>query len=407
MTVAVGIDIGSVSHAVAVCREGAQEAERQGLKIAANLGGFDDLDAWLRRQPEPVARVVMESSGHYWCNLASHLCRQGYPVAVVNPLEAKYFGKRRLQRSKSDPADARTLAAFAMVDQPRTREPLVGAELREASRFAMRLTREQGQVCQRILRLVDIGFPELAEVWDDPTCVSALAVLRRAPTARAVARMRVETLAQLRRPGSGGRAIGAAKAGELKRRAATSVATPELEAQVGFEMRLLIGQYDLLEQQIQEADRRVAALLDGEVAQRLLTIPGVGPSTAGALMAEIGDIWRFTDVDQLLAYAGVHPQERSSGKKGANPETSWVMAKTGNAFLREAAYRMAIVGIQHNPIIRAHYARKRAAGKSRMNAVGHCMSKALSLVWGVWRGGKAFDAAHGSAAKTPPTAPEA
>jgi len=294
-----------------------------------------------------------------------------------------------------------------MVDQPPTREPLVGAELREASRFALRLAREQGQVCQRILRLVDIGFPELAEVWDDPTCMSALAVLRRAPTARTVARMRAETLAQLRRPGRGARAIGPAKAAELKRRAATSVAAPELEVQVGFEMRLLIGQYDLLEQQIEEADRRVAALLDGEVAQRLLTIPGVGPSTAGALMAEIGDIWRFTDVDQLLAYAGVHPQERSSGKKGVNPETSWVMAKTGNAFLREAAYRMAIVGIQHNPVIRAHYARKRAAGKSRMNAVGHCMSKALSLVWGVWRGGKAFDAAHGSAATTPPTAPEA
>jgi transposase len=291
-----------------------------------------------------------------------------------------------------------------MVDQPPTREPLVGAELRQASRFALRLAREQGQVCQRILRLVDIGFPELAEVWDDPTC---MAVLRRAPTARAVARMSVEKLAQLRRPGNGGRAIGPGKAAELTRLAATSVAAPELEAQVGFEMRLLIGQYDLLEQQIRETDRRVAALLDGEVAQLLLTIPGVGPSTAGVLMAEIGDIWRFTDVDQLLAYAGVHPREQSSGKKGANPETSWVMAKTGNAFLREAAYRMAVVGIQHNPVIRAHYARKRAAGKSRMNAVGHCMSKALSLVWGVWRGGKAFDAAHGSAAKTSPTAPEA
>jgi cobalamin biosynthesis protein CobT len=113
------------------------------------------------------------------------------------------------------------------------------------------------------------------------------------------------------------------------------------------------------------------------------------------------------DVDQLLAYAGVPPQERSSGKKGANPETSWVMAKTGNAFLREAAYRMAVVGIQHNPVIRAHYARKRAAGKSRMNAVGHCMNKALSLVRGVWRGGKAFDAAHRSAAKSNASAVEA
>jgi transposase len=66
-------------------------------------------------------------------------------------------------------------------------------------------------------------------------------------------------------------------------------------------------------------------------------------------MAEIGDIHRFEDVDQLLAYAGVHPRERSSGKKGAIPETSWTMAKTGNAYVRVAAYRMAVVGIQHNP----------------------------------------------------------
>ena len=30
-----------------------------------------------------------------------------------------------------------------------------------------------------------------------------------------------------------------------------------------------------------------------------------------------------------------------------------------------------------------------------MYAVGHCMSKALSFVWGVWRGGEPFDAAQG------------
>ena len=52
---------------------------------------------------------------------------------------------------------------------------------------------------------------------------------------------------------------------------------------------------------------------------------------------------------------------------------------------------MAVVGVQHNPVIAAHYARKRAAGKSKMNALGHCMRKALSLVWGVWRNGQDFD----------------
>jgi transposase len=397
MSLAVGIDVGAYKCTAAVCRQGEREAERKVLNIATKRGGFSALDAWMVQQGAPISVVVMESSGHYWFNLASHLRRQGYPVAVVNPLQAKYFAKSRLQRSKSDPADARTLAALGTHDQPRISEPLVGAELKEAARFAMRLVREQAQVCQRIQRLVDIGFPELREVWDDPTCVSALAVLRHAPTAAAVARMREDRLARLKRPGSGGRVVGPMKAGQLKQLARTSVAAPELEQQVAFEMRLLTAQHDLLDQQMASADARVASLLDGEVSQRLLSIPGVGPSTAATLMAEIGDIWRFTDVDQLLAYAGVHPKEQSSGTKGANPETSWTMAKTGNAYLRSAAYRMAVVGVQHNPIIRAHYARKRAAGKSAMNALGHCMSKALAIVWGVWRGGKDFDPAHSSA----------
>ncbi len=397
MSLAVGIDVGAYKCAAAVCRQGEREADRKVLTITTKRKGFGELDAWMTKQEAPIEVVVMESSGHYWFNLASHLRRQGYPVAVVNPLQAKYFAKSRLQRSKSDPADARTLAALGTHDQPRISEPLVGAELKEAARFAMRLVREQAQVCQRIQRLVDIGFPELREVWDDPTCVSALAVLRHAPTAAAVARMHQDRLARLKCPGGGGRAIGPLKAGQLKQLAQTSVAAPELAQQVGFAMRLLIAQHDLLDQQIASADTRVASLLDGEVSQRLLSIPGVGPSTAATLMAEIGDIWRFSDVDQLLAYAGVHPKEQSSGKKGANPETSWTMAKTGNSYLRAAAYRMAVVGVQHNPIIRAHYARKRAAGKSAMNSLGHCMSKALAIVWGVWRGDKDFDPAHGSA----------
>jgi transposase len=236
MSLAVGIDVGAYQCAVAVCRQGEREAERKVLNITTQRGGFTSLDTWMVQQGAPIDVVVMESSGHYWCNLASHLRRQGSPVAVVNPLQAKYFAKSRLQRSKSDPADARTLAALGTHDQPRISEPLVGAELKEAARFAMRLVREQAQVCQRIQRLVDIGFPELREVWDDPTCVSALAVLRHAPTAAAVTRRHQDRRARLKRPGVGGRVIGPMKAAQLKQLAQTSVAAPELDEQVRFEM---------------------------------------------------------------------------------------------------------------------------------------------------------------------------
>ena len=388
--VTVGIDIGGRSHAVARCREGLARADREILRVSESRAGFSALDAWLERQAEPVSLVTMESSGHYWMPLASHLRRQDIPVAVVNPLAAKYFARSRLARTKSDPADARSLAEMGMRDQPAVRDPLAGVELRQAARFAMTLVTEQAKVCQRLLRLVELGFPELGELFDDPTCRTAREILRIAPTARAATRRRTATLANAN-AGPGHRRLGVAKAERLQTAAADSIAVPELDAEVAFEVGHLLDQYDLLEGQIAAADRRVAGLLDGELARRLQTIPGVGPAITATLLAEIGDIERFSDFDQLLAFAGVHPAERSSGRKGSNPETAWHMSKAGNSHLRAAAYRMAVVGVQHNPVIAAHYARKRAAGKSKMNALGHCMRKALSLVWGVWRNGADFD----------------
>jgi transposase len=286
---------------------------------------------------------------------------------------------------------------MAMRDQSVPRDPLAGVELRQAARFAMTLVTEQARVCQRLIRLVELGFPELGELFDDPACRTAREVLRIAPTAAVARRKRVSTLADAN-AGPGHRRLGETKAERLKEAAATSIAVSELDAEVAFEVDMLLDQYDLLERQISAAEEHLAALLDGELARRLQTIPGVGPSTCAVLIAEIGDIWRFDDVDQLLAYAGVHPAERSSGRKGADPETSWHMSKAGNAHLRAAAYRMAVVGITHNPVIAAHYERKRAAGKSKMNALGHCMSKALNLVWGVWRNGQDFDPDWGSRA---------
>lgn len=392
--VTVGIDIGGRSHAVARCQDGMTKADREVLRVSQSRAGFAVLDAWLERQPEPVSRVTMESSGHYWMPLASHLRRRDVPVAVVNPLAAKYFARSRLARTKSDPADARSLAEMGMRDQPVVRDPLAGAELRQAARFAMALVQAQARICQRLIRLVELGFPELGELFDDPTCRTGRGLLRIAPTARAAVRRRTSTLANAN-AGPGHRRLGPAKSARLQAAAADSIAVPELEAEVALEVELLLDQYDLLEPQIAAADARVAGLLDGETARRLQTIPGVGPSIAVTFLAEIGDISRFTDFDQLLAFAGVHPAERSSGRKGSNPETAWHMSKAGNSHLRAAAYRMAVVGVRHNPVITAHYARKRAAGKSKMNALGHCMRKALGLVWGVWRNGQDFDPAWG------------
>lgn len=168
MSAVVGIDVGAYKHAAAVCRSGGREAERGVFRLSADRAGFNELDRWLERQG-PVERVVLESSGHYYWPLASHLHRRGYGVAVVNPLQAKYFAKSRLQRSKSDSADARTLAALGMSEELRVQDPLLGAEAKEAARFWGSLVKEQAQVRQKLLRLVEIGFPELKECFKTPS----------------------------------------------------------------------------------------------------------------------------------------------------------------------------------------------------------------------------------------------
>ena len=224
----VGIDIGGRTHAVARCRNGTSRADREILRVSQDRAGFAALDTWLERQAEPVTLVTMESSGHYWMPLASHLRRSAMPVAVVNPLAAKYFARSRLARTKSDPADARSLAEMAMRDAPPARDPLEGVELRQAARFAMTLVTEQSKVCQRLLRLVELGFPELGEVFDDPTCRTAREVLRIAPTARAATRRRTSTLANAN-AGPSHRRLGVAKAERLQAAAASSIAVPELD----------------------------------------------------------------------------------------------------------------------------------------------------------------------------------
>ena len=106
MSVVVGIDVGAYKHAAAICRAGERVAEKRVLRYEATRRGFQELDAWRERQGE-VERVVVESSGHYWWPLASHLHRRGVPVAVVNPLEAKYFAKSRC----SAPSQTRPMRA--------------------------------------------------------------------------------------------------------------------------------------------------------------------------------------------------------------------------------------------------------------------------------------------------------
>ncbi|NEO88579.1 MAG: IS110 family transposase [Spirulina sp. SIO3F2] len=123
--------------------------------------------------------------------------------------------------------------------------------------------------------------------------------------------------------------------------------------------------------------------------KKLLTsISGIGEKTSACLIAEIGDITRFSSARQLAAYAGLTPQQRSSG---TSIQGKTRLCKIGNSHLRQALFFPALTAIRHCAEIRAFYERLLAAGKTKMAGIGAVMHKLIRIVYGVLKSRKPFE----------------
>jgi transposase len=151
---------------------------------------------------------------------------------------------------------------------------------------------------------------------------------------------------------------------------------------------------DLLEAEMAEVRARIHDHFDchpGLRQQRefLISIPGIGETTAATLLAEFGPIARFSQARACAAFAGVVPRE---GRSGTSVRRKPRMSKLGAPALRKALYFPALAALRCNPIIRALRERLLARGKHRMVIVGAAMRKLVHLAFGVLKTGQPFRA---------------
>jgi transposase len=86
-----------------------------------------------------------------------------------------------------------------------------------------------------------------------------------------------------------------------------------------------------LDRQVSELELQIKAWhRENTASQRLETIPGIGPLTASALVASIGDAKTFKNGRQLAAWLGLVPRQDSSGGK----ERLLGISKRGDTYLR-------------------------------------------------------------------------
>jgi len=118
------------------------------------------------------------------------------------------------------------------------------------------------------------------------------------------------------------------------------------------------------------------------------TITGFAETSAVAVLSEVGDVTRYASTRQAACYAGVIP---CSVQSGTSVSSEAHFSPHGNRRLRKALFYPALVAIRHDPRIKAFYLRLRAAGKSKMSAVGAVMHKLLRIAVAILRSGRAYD----------------
>ena len=308
-------------------------------------------------------------------------------MIVLNPLQVAAYRKSGIRKVKNDASDAIWIADYIRIaNLPPTEQNLpVFLQLRELSRFRFRLTEQVGDLKRKLLTILDRVFPEYERQFSSVFLQASRAVLQEAVSAQEFADFDLQELAQVLAEASHGR-FGLEKAEKLQAQARQSVGVGFLTNAVHLEMRCLLAQLELLDAQRGEIDQAIADLMQ-QIPQFITTIPGIGPVTGAAILAEIGDIQRFDTLDKLVAYAGIDATVYQTGQFEASEAH---MSKRGSPYLRHALWCAATAALLHDPSLKTYYQKKRDEGKHHGTALGAVCHKLLARIFVILKDQRAY-----------------
>ncbi|MGD0018868.1 MAG: IS110 family transposase [Candidatus Limnocylindrales bacterium] len=279
----IGLDLG---------RHKGEAAAVDGRGRAVGLGsvevspaGLVDLIARLR----PDDRVVLEASTNTW-SIAELLAPHVAEVVVSNPLRTRAIAEAKV---KTDRIDAATLAELLAADYiPAVWQPDPDTLARRRL-VSLRASLVRGRTGERNRVAAVIGRRLATCPVSDPFGVTGRAWL--------------EGL--------------------------------DLPADERLALAMHLRLHDAIAAEIQLAEAAIArSVRDSAYVRHMLSVPGIGLTTAAALDALIGDIGRFGRPNKLVGYLGLDPAVRQSGARSYTGHISRAGQAHARALLIEAAH---------------------------------------------------------------------
>jgi transposase len=143
----------------------------------------------------------------------------------------------------------------------------------------------------------------------------------------------------------------------------------------------LVDEFALLEKQLAYYQEQLeAGATTHPECQRLMTIPGIGPLTAPALVAAISDASAFKNGRQCAAWLGLGPRQHTTGGK----ERLLGISKRGDTYLRKLLVhgaRATIRWVGRKTDRRRHWMRQRLERRGKNRTAVAVANKNARIVW--------------------------
>lgn len=134
---------------------------------------------------------------------------------------------------------------------------------------------------------------------------------------------------------------------------------------------------------------------ENEASKKLAKIPGIGPMTASALVASIGDARNFKNGRQLAAWLGIVPKQHSTGGKS----TLLGISKRGDTYLRTLLIHgaRAVIRVAENKLNTDPWIKNLLARRNKNVAAVALANKNARTLWALLAHDREYEPGYGMA----------
>jgi transposase len=329
-TVWVAIDVAKARHEALV---ELPNGSRRRTSVANTLAGFKRFADELRRSGKHC-EIALEPTGDYHRPIANFLLRQGHKVHFVSSI-ATCRTREALYNSwdKNDPKDAQVILHLLKTGTTQIfSDPLERGyhDLRELLGAYRQIVSQKTKIYHSLMtHYLPLYFPEAECFIASSRSEWFLDVFRFAPCPTAVLKYTKATFIKKTVKDAGHPTVRRKLVGEYYEAAKQSAGLPIKADSLTIQMfQAVLDEYIRLAQRRRLLEKQLHEHLEPHADyQRLRTIPGIGPIVALTVMAEAGDVRRFSHYRKFLNYCGLSLSTSQSGSyRGASQ-----LSKRGNA----------------------------------------------------------------------------